>query len=279
MNPRCLAAWSAAVLTTALISTNPAYRVAAGLIALDVVVTLSRPGQRLRPLLLTVAVAAVTAVAVDLMLSHSGAHPFLHIPSAVPVVGGPITLEAVLYGLVVAAGVTACVLAVAPLARALEPHELVDALPGVLHRTATACAAALNLVPGVVRSAGAIRDAQRMRGWRPRGVRSWSELLVPVAVTAMEDSLQLAEAMEARGYASGRRTRYAPASLRAADVAVLVTAALAIVLIVVARTAGLDDDWFPAPSPTLPAVHPLPAVACALLLTPLLVWRSPGSAR
>jgi energy-coupling factor transport system permease protein len=278
MNPRCLAAWSAAVLTVALISTNPAYRLAAAVIALDVTVVLSRPGQRLRPLLITIGSATATAVALDLLLGHSGAHVLLRIPSGVPVIGGPITVEAMLYGLVVGLGVSACVLAVAPLSRALDPHELVDALPSMLHRTATAGAAALNLVPGLVRSAGAVRDAQRMRGWRPGGVRSWSELLVPVAVTAMEDSLQLAEAMEARGYGSGARTRFSPPRLRRGDLAVLLTALAAVALIVAARATGLDDDWYPTPSPTLPEVHPLPVLACALLLTPLVAWRSQRSA-
>jgi energy-coupling factor transport system permease protein len=273
MNARCLAAWSAAVLTVVLISTNPAYRLAAALIALDVTIVLSRPGQRLRPLLVAICAAIATAVAVDILLGHSGEHVLARVPSSVPVIGGPITVEAILYGLVVGLGVAACVLGVAPLSRALDPHELVDALPRVLHRTATAMAAALNLVPGMVRSARAVRDAQRMRGWRPGGARSWSELLVPVAVTAMEDSLQLAEAMEARGYGSGQRTRFASPVLRGGDIAVLLTSLLAITLVVVARTLGLDDDWYPIPSPTLPPVQPLPVLACALLVTPLVAWR------
>jgi energy-coupling factor transport system permease protein len=273
MNARCLAVWSAAVLTVVLISTNPTYRLAAALIALDVTLMLSRPGHRLRPLLVAICAAIGTAVAVDIMLGHSGEHVLVRVPSSVPVIGGPITAESVLYGLVVGLGVAACVLAVAPLSRALDPHELVDALPRILHRTATAAAAALNLAPGMVRSAGAVRDAQRMRGWRPGGARSWAELLVPVAVTAMEDSLQLAEAMEARGYGSGQRTRYAPPVVRRADVAVLLTALAAIALVITARVLGLDDDWYPIPSPTIPEVQPLPVLACALLVTPLLAWR------
>lgn len=278
MNARCLAAWSAAVLTVVLISTNPAYRLAAALLALDVTMMLSRPGQRLRPLLVTICAAIGTAVAVDIMLGHSGEHILVRVPSNVPVIGGPITMEAVLYGLVVGLGVAACVLAVAPLSRALDAHELVDALPRILRRTATAAAAALNLVPGLVRSAGAVRDAQRMRGWQPGGPRSWSELLVPVAVTAMEDSLQLAEAMEARGYGSGQRTHFAPMVMRRSDIVVLVTALAAVALVVSARALGVDDDWYPTPSPTLPPVQPVPVLACALLVTPLLAWRRQRSA-
>ena len=72
-------------------------------------------------------------------------------------------------------------------------------MPAPLERTGIAVATSLNLVSGFGRTFTAVRDAQRMRGWRPRGIRSWNEVLVPVVLTAIEDSVLLAEAMEARG--------------------------------------------------------------------------------
>ena len=95
----------------------------------------------------------------------------------------------------------------------LQPHALVDALPGALARTGAAIGTALNLIPGIARSATEIRDAQRMRGWRPRRVREWPDLAVPVVLTALEGSITLAEAMEARGYGSGARTHYTRAGV------------------------------------------------------------------
>ena len=77
-----------------------------------------------------------------------------------------------------------------------------------LARTGAAIGTALNLIPGIARSATEIRDAQRMRGWRSRRVREWPDLAVPVVLTALEGSITLAEAMEARGYGSGVRTHY-----------------------------------------------------------------------
>src|SRR5439155_83909 len=74
---------------------------------------------------------------------------------------------------------------------------------------AAALAASFNLVPAVARSFTAVREAQLMRGWRPRGPGSWGELVVPVVLTTIEDSIQLAESMEARAFGSGRRTHYA----------------------------------------------------------------------
>ena len=123
-------------------------------------------------------------------------------------IGGPLTLEAALFGLSTGIGIAAAVLAAAPLSLVLAPHALVDALPAALARTGAAIGTALNLIPGIARSATEIRDAQRMRGWRSRRVREWPDLAVPVVLTALEGSITLAEAMEARGYGSGMRTHY-----------------------------------------------------------------------
>ena len=106
---------------------------------------------------------------------------------------------------------------------------------------------ALNLIPGIARSATEIRDAQRMRGWRPGRVREWPDLAVPVVLTALESSITLAEAMEARGYGSGARTHYSAVVWRWSDIAVCVVAPAAAVAFVALRLAGVIGDWYPVP--------------------------------
>lgn len=279
MNPRALAAWSAAALTVTLVSTSPLPRAVVLLTALNAVLVLARPGARLRPLALTLGIAAVTTVVLDISLSHLGEHVLLRVPDAVPAVGGPLTLEAALYGADVALGIVACALAVAPLALVLEPHDVVDALPGALHRTATATAAALNLLPGLGRSATAVRDAQVLRGRRPRAPRRWSEVAIPVLVTALESSVTLAEAMEARALGSGRRTRHADLHWSPADIAVATAAAVAMAAVVAARLLGADGDWSPFPTVVVPTVDAAPLAAATMLVLPSLLWRRPSSAR
>ena len=277
MNARALAAWSAAGLGVVLVSTAPAPRVIALLAAANVAVAFARPSARLRGIAAALGVAAVTAVLLDLVLSHNGDHALLVLPGGIPVFGGRWTVEAMLYGADVGLGIAAATLTVVPLVVALDPHEAVDALPRFLHRTGTATGAALNLLPGLQRGAAAVRDAQRMRGWRPGGPRSWAEIVVPTVVTAMEDSIGLAEAMEARAYGSGRRSRAVPARWRPSDLVVLAAAGFSLGLVVASRAAGLDVDWSPFPAPVAPTISPLPVAAALLLLTPLLAWRSSTS--
>jgi energy-coupling factor transport system permease protein len=273
MNPRALAAWSLAGITIALATGNPVYRLLVLLCAINVLIALRRPDVSLRGLLIALAVAAVVAMAVTTLASHTGAHPFLVLPAGIPVIGGSLTFEAALFGAATGIGIAAAVLAAAPLSLVLPPHELVDALPAALARTGAAVGTALNLIPGIARSAVEIRDAQRMRGWHSRRIREWPDLAVPVVLTALESSITLAEAMEARGYGSGARTHYSDRVWRHGDIVVAVVAPLAAALFVALRVAGGIGDWYPFPDLTWPSVELVGVACCLVLATPLLVWR------
>ena len=179
MNARALIVWSLAGLVVALSTTNPIYRALIALIAVNVLRTWSRPEQDLRFLVRAIAFTTVGAVFLNVAVGHLGDTALITLPDGWPVIGGPWTLESIAYGFDAALGLAAAVLVVAPLSYVLEPAELVDALPKVLERAGIVVAAALNLVPGIGRSFGQVRDAQTMRGWRPAGLRSWAEVIVP----------------------------------------------------------------------------------------------------
>lgn len=271
-----MAAWSAAGLVVLLTTGNPAYRAVALLAALAVVLT-AAGARRARRLLVAAALLGASAVAFNMVLSHIGETTLFALPDAIPVLGGPYTLEALGFGVLSGATLAAAVLLVAPISLLLEPHEVVDALPRWLTRTGGALASALNLVPGVAASFTAVSEAQRLRGWRPRGPRSWAEIVVPVVLTAIEDSIQLAESMEARAFGSGPRTQWRRPRMAAGDRVALGAAGAAAALFVLARVAGWAADWEPYPALTWPAVHPLPAAAALALAVPVLTWsrRSP----
>jgi energy-coupling factor transport system permease protein len=273
MNPRAVAVWSLSGITLALASQNPAYRLLVLLCALNVLVALRRPDVRLRGLLVALGVAAAIAITITTLASHTGDHAFLVMPSGIPVLGGPLTVEAALYGVSTGLGIAAAVLAAAPLSLVLMPHALVDALPRAFARTGAAIGTALNMIPAISRSASEIRDAQRMRGWRSRRVREWPDLAVPVVLTALEGSITLAEAMEARGYGSGARTHYSDQIWRRADIAVAVVSAVAAVVFVTLRIGGTIADWYPFPAVSAPPIDVIGVACCLALAVPLLVWR------
>jgi energy-coupling factor transport system permease protein len=93
-------------------------------------------------------------------------------------------------------------------------------------------------------------------------------VLVPVVLTAIEDSVLLAEAMEARGFGAGRRTSYSRTSWTRWDAAIAISALAVAVGFVGARVAGVAMDWYPYPTLALPPIQPLLAVGCLVLVLP-----------
>jgi energy-coupling factor transport system permease protein len=266
--PRAWLIWSLAAVTVALSTNNPIYRGLVALAALDVLLTWLPEGRRVRPLAITVAVAAGFAALINVLAAHAGADVLASLPADWPLVGGNLTVETLAFGADLGLGLAAALLAVAPLSFVLEPHDVVDAMPGPLERTGIAVATSLNLVSGFGRTFGAVRDAQRMRGWRPRGLRSWNEVLVPVVLTAIEDSVLLAEAMEARGFGAGRRTSYSGTGWSRRDIAVAAASVGAAVLFIGLHFTGAPIDWYPYPTIYLPPVNPALLVGCLMLVAP-----------
>jgi len=100
------------------------------------------------------------------------------------------------------------------------------------------------------------------------------DVVVPVVLTSVEGSIQLAESMEARGFGSGARTAMASHALRRSDWLLVAASGLALAAFAVSRAAGWAADWYPYPTLTFPATDPRPIAACLLLFAPVLVWRS-----
>ena len=118
--------------------------------------------------------------------------------------GGVISLEAVLrafYEGLQLATILCCVGAANALGSA---RRLLRYVPGALYEIGVACVIALTFAPQLVTDAARVRAAHRLRGQTASGVRSLARLAMPVLEGALERSVDLAAAMDARGY--GRTT-------------------------------------------------------------------------
>ena len=273
MSARAVAAWSAACIFIVLSTSNPAYK--AIVMAAALAVLAAGAGlARMRPLLMGVALVAAFAVVLNFVSAHLGTTVLFSVPAAIPGVGGAYTLEALAYGISGGITIGAAILAAAPFSLMLKSHEVMDALPSALSRTGTAIAASLNLVPAVATSFAEVTEAQRLRGWRPRGPRSWSEVVVPVVLTSVEGSIQLAESMESRGFGSGPRTSVRTVRLSPGDRLLVFASGLAVLTFIASQVLGWVTDWAPYPTLTAPGLDPRPLVSCLLLFFPVVLWRS-----
>jgi energy-coupling factor transport system permease protein len=123
-------------------------------------------------------------------------------------IGGPVSLQAVLSALLDGARL-ACLLCCIGAANTLaNPKRALRVLPGALYELGAAVTVALSVAPQLVESVQRVRRARRLRGGGGRGPRALRAIAVPVLHDALERSLRLAAAMDARGYGrTGHATR------------------------------------------------------------------------
>jgi energy-coupling factor transport system permease protein len=192
-------------------------------------------------------VAIVIRVALFAVL---GGQPGTHILVRLPVVplpswmagvrlGGPVSLEGVLAAGYdgMRLGVIFCCIGAA---NALtSPRRLLKSLPGALYEAGVAVTVALAFAPQAVAAVGRLRSARRLRGRHDRGLRQIRGLAIPVLEGALERSVDLAAAMDARGF--GRRGE-TPAAIRRTTAALTLGGLLAMV----ASSYGLVDRGAPS---------------------------------
>ncbi len=118
--------------------------------------------------------------------------------------GGVVSLEAVLratYEGLQLATILCCVGAANALGSA---RRLLRHVPGALYEVGVACVIALTFAPQLVTDAARVRSAHRLRGRDGTGLGALRRLAMPVLEGALERSVDLAAAMDSRGY--GRTT-------------------------------------------------------------------------
>jgi energy-coupling factor transport system permease protein len=111
----------------------------------------------------------------------------------------------------------------------LDHDRLVQAA-GFARRSVLAVALATRLVPALERDAAGLVEALRGRGVEPEGLRGRARLLSPLLAGSLERSLNLAEAMEARGFGRPGATRLPQPRWGLREPLALAGAALAVVV-------------------------------------------------
>lgn len=220
MSPGPAAALLAALAAAALLADH-VLSVAAIVVLLLAVCSTGPTGRRGLYLWGTL-VSAFWVVVLTPLLAAEGTHYLWQGPT-VPVLGPlGLTGEELSSGLLAGLRLAAVGLAFAAYALLLDHDRLVQAA-GFARRSALAVALATRLVPTLERDGRGLIEALRGRGVEVRGVRGRARLLSPLLAGSLERGLNLAEAMEARGYGRPGATR-APAARSALDRPALVAA-------------------------------------------------------
>ncbi len=197
-NSRAWLVWMMAALAVAMLATNPLYLVIVLLCAALVRASFGA-GDSLPAWRFGLTVVAFSTF-YNTLLTRLGDTVLFTLPRALPLVGGPITLEAIAFGASRGLALWALFAVFAVFNDVLSPYELVRLTPRFLREAGLVISITLAFVPQTVRSFRQVREAQAIRGHQLRGVRDLTALLVPLLADSLEKAVQLAEAMEARGY-------------------------------------------------------------------------------
>lgn len=118
--------------------------------------------------------------------------------------GGTTTLEMVLFGLYGGLRLWTLLLIFGAFNAVADQYGLLRRTPRWLFGAGLIVTIGLAWIPQAVLQFQAIREAQRVRGLHMRGWRAVLPLIVPLLTGGLERAVQLAEAMDSRGYGRGQ---------------------------------------------------------------------------
>lgn len=157
-----------------------------------------------------------------------------------------VTLEATVYGAILGLRALALILAAALYTATVDPDELLRLLRRFSFHSALSATLATRMVPLLTRDAGRLADAQRCR---PGESASRVQLLRATTSGVLDRALDVAAALEVRGYSQARRLPRARTSWSRHDLAFAASAASLVSLAIAAHVAGWE------PFQAYPTVH------------------------
>jgi energy-coupling factor transport system permease protein len=183
-----------------------------------------------------------------------------------------VTLEAVLFGLVAGLRVIVLIAAFGLFNAVVDPDELLRAVRRVSYRSALTASLATRLVPVLVRDATRMNDAARCRA-KPA---SRNAVARAVLASALDRAVDVAAALELRGYGSARRPARVRRPWSRHDVRVAAAAGMIVALVVVMRAAGVGA-FEPYPSPAMSTGPADLALGLALIAAGALPFAGAGA--
>jgi energy-coupling factor transport system permease protein len=177
-------------------------------------------------------------VIVNVLVSRQGLTVFARLGDLGPFGQGNLTLEALVYGGVIALKVMLLLLVTALASLAIDPDELLRILRRLSFRSALTTSLATRMVPVLAADGQRLAEAQRTRpGHRPR-MRSRVALVRAVVAGSLVRAMDVAATLELRGFATARRAPRAPRPWSRHDLAFAASAAAILAVAILARVGG-----------------------------------------
>lgn len=156
-------------------------------------------------------------ILINPFINSRGTHVFFYFR------GKQVTLEATLYGIVTSMSLVMILLLFISLNIVLNGNKLLFIFSRILPKTAFLVMLSIRFVPLLKRRLTEIQDVQRLKGLtirqgtvRHRAKNAMSMLQVLLS-WSLEEAIETADSMKARGYGSGKRSPYIPYRITRSD--------------------------------------------------------------
>jgi energy-coupling factor transport system permease protein len=185
------------------------------------------------------AIVWLPIVLVNVLVSRHGLTVFARLGDLGPFGQGDLTLEAVVFGGVIALKVMLLILITTLASLAIDPDETLRILRRLSFRSALTASLATRMIPVLAADAQRLAEAQRTRPQGPaRGRSGRLGLLRAVVGGSLDRAMDVAATLEVRGFATARRAPRIPRPWSRHDVAFLASAAAIVGVALVGRLGG-----------------------------------------
>lgn len=267
--------WSVCGAAAASVTSNPLALLLIAIAALCVVLTRGAHAPWATSVSALVKIALIVIMIRLMFQTVLGAPIGIHVAFRLPEVelsgllsglrlGGVMTWESLLLGSVEGLRFAAILMCIGAATTVAAPSRLFRTLPDAMTAVGTVLIVAMTFVPHLVHDVARIRRAQRLRGRNTRGLRAVASVIAPVVDGAMERSLQLASAMNGRGYGRTRATRHRPDPWRSVESVIVISGIVCVAITVVVDGAATQLQLAPLQWPSLPPLYALGLLLFAL---------------
>lgn len=241
------ALWTLALVTAALVLYHPVVLGALALATLGAGAG-AGVGRRLARMSYVALILALPIVAINTLVTREGLTVFVRLGDLGPFGQGNLTVEAVVYGAVIAEKVALLMLITTLASLAVDPDELLRGVRRLSFRSALTVALATRMLPVLGADAHRVAEAQRTRPEaHVRGLRARAALVSAIVGGSLDRATEVAATLELRGFAlagaprRGRPRRRHPragAPWSRHDLALACSAGAVIALALVGRLTG-----------------------------------------
>lgn len=141
--------------------------------------------------------------------------------------GGPVTWERVSSAAIESLNIAAIIAIFGAATSLTNPRAILRSIPPVFYEVGMVLVIATTLTPQLVANLKRIRIAQQMRGVSRNRFMSWRQIAMPLLEDSLARALDLAAAMDSRGYGySRKRSKYRPQRFTIKDAAFVTTSLL-----------------------------------------------------